>query len=325
MFDMFVGFIIFCLVLFIYVHIQFQLKTASGTEMYELNYQTKNELEYVCDLKRPAIIHQMHCDDICRISNATVLFSQYGAFELMQRPALTSALHVSIPVSTIQLNANTNTNNTNTNQLFENNSDFLIETGIQSQLAMLDLAFRPYMVASCRYDVWIGQGKVETPLRYEVSYRTYLILTEGNATLFLTPPNNSKYLNAVEDYEYFEFRTVAGSNNNPKIKWIEVPMCIGTPIYIPAYWWYRIVMNESSEPKTNKTSISVFQYKTYMNILSILPAIGKHILQLQNIRIHPSTLVQAETCIGAKEHEEEQPDPPLNKPVEPEENPSVVK
>ena len=314
MFDMFVGFIIFCLVLFIYVHIQFQLKTASGTEMYELNYQTKNELEYVCDLKRPAIIHQMHCDDICRISNATVLFSQYGAFELMQRPALTSALNVSIPVSTIQATKGTT-------QLFENNSDFLIETGIQSQLAMLDLAFRPYMVASCRYDVWIGQNRVETPLRYEVSYRTYLILTEGNATLFLTPPNNSKYLNAVEDYEYFEFRTVAGSNNNPKIKWIEVPMCIGTPIYIPAYWWYRIVMNESNT-KTNKTSISVFQYKTYMNILSILPAIGKHILQLQNIR---STLVQAETCIGAKEHEEEQPVELFSKPVEPEENPSVVK
>ena len=48
-------------------------------------------------------------------------------------------------------------------------------------------------------------------------------------------------------------------------------------IYIPAYWWYSIKFNTIS-------SIAVFQYRTYMNTLAIMPDIMMSFLQSQNIK-----------------------------------------
>ena len=41
------GFIIFCLVLFIYLHIQFHLKTSNDLEMYEVEQASKEKLEEI--------------------------------------------------------------------------------------------------------------------------------------------------------------------------------------------------------------------------------------------------------------------------------------
>jgi len=51
----------------------------------------------------------------------------------------------------------------------------------------------------------------------------------------------------------------------------------GKTLYIPAYWWYSIKFNDN-------TSISCFNYRTYMNNLAILPYICLHALQIQNVK-----------------------------------------
>jgi hypothetical protein len=51
----------------------------------------------------------------------------------------------------------------------------------------------------------------------------------------------------------------------------------GKTLYIPAYWWYSIQFNEN-------TSISCFNYRTYMNNLAVLPYICLHALQIQNVK-----------------------------------------
>ena len=46
---------------------------------------------------------------------------------------------------------------------------------------------------------------------------------------------------------------------------------------IPAYWCYSIAYQEMS-------SIAVFQYRTYMNTIAVLPDLILHLLQKHNVK-----------------------------------------
>ena len=110
-------------------------------------------------------------------------------------------------------------------------------------------------------------------------------MTQGSAQIKLAPPHSTKYLYPVYDYENFEFRSPVNpwepqprySADFDKIKCLEFTLLPGKTLYIPAYWWYSIKFN-------NKTSITCFNYRTYMNNLAISPYICLHALQIQNIK-----------------------------------------
>ena len=53
--EIIIGFFIFCLVLFIYLHIQFHLKTGEDLEMYEVDEPSKEKLEEICDIRQPVL------------------------------------------------------------------------------------------------------------------------------------------------------------------------------------------------------------------------------------------------------------------------------
>jgi hypothetical protein len=62
-----------------------------------------------------------------------------------------------------------------------------------------------------------------------------------------------------------------------KMKCLEFTLIPGKTLYIPAYWWYSIKFNKN-------TSISCFNYRTYMNNIAVSPYIGMHALQIQNVK-----------------------------------------
>ena len=78
------GLFIFCLVLFIYLHIQFHLKTSEDLEMYEIEQPSKDKLEEICDLRQPAIF-DFDCEKIMDSSNKTYISNNYHAFEVKIR------------------------------------------------------------------------------------------------------------------------------------------------------------------------------------------------------------------------------------------------
>ena len=101
----------------------------------------------------------------------------------------------------------------------------------------------------------------------------------------LIPPNYSRYLDIQKDYENGEYRSLM----NPwdiqpeyraefnKVKVLDLELTPGMLIYIPAYWNYSICYEEIS-------SVSVFQYRTYMNTIAILPTLVIGLLQKHNIK-----------------------------------------
>ena len=50
-----ISFFIFCLVLFLYLHIYYQLKTSNDLEVFTIQNPSKDKLEEICDIRQPVI------------------------------------------------------------------------------------------------------------------------------------------------------------------------------------------------------------------------------------------------------------------------------
>ena len=283
--EIIIGIFIFCLVLFIYLHIQFHLKTSEDLEMYEVEQPSKDKLEEICDLRQP-VLFDFDCQKIVESSNKSYIANNYNAFEIKIRNVKetdpNSELYIPLPLHAANKLFNEDTNST---YFSENNNEFLEETGVIKSLKYNDEFLRPYMVSNCNYDIMMGSANTCTPFRYEINYRNYYLLTEGSAQIKLAPPHSIKYLYPNYDYENFEFRSpVDPWSPQPKyiadfdkMKCLEFTLTPGKTLYIPAYWWYSIKFNKN-------TSISCFNYRTYMNNIAVAPYIGMHALQIQNVK-----------------------------------------
>lgn len=142
------------------------------------------------------------------------------------------------------------------------------------------------MVSTCMYDIMMASVSTTTPLRYEVNYRNYFLVTQGRVKILLIPPKDSKYLYPISDYDVFEFRSPVNpwkvqpeyQDDFDKIKTLEVELFQGMIMYIPAYWWYSVQF------VVPETSVCSFKYRTHMNSISILPRTMMNVLQNLNIK-----------------------------------------
>lgn len=290
MLDIITGFFIFCVILFLYLHIQFHLKTGDDLEIYEIEQASKDRMEEICDLRQPVLFD---CDEdinkIIQTTNKTSLLDNYPVFEIKIRDHVkpdiplssTEELYVPLP---LHIACKLFQEDTNAKYFTENNQDFLTETGVIKNMTYNDEFLRPRLVSNCNYDIMFGSTNVETPFRYEMNYRNYFIVTEGSLSVKMAPPKSAKYLYPVNDYENFEFRSQIDPWNPQqkfkadfdKIKCLEIVLTPGKFLFIPAYWWYTFKFNEN-------TSVSCFRYRTYMNNVAISPSIAMYALQNQNV------------------------------------------
>jgi len=279
-----INLLIFCIVLFLYLHIYFHIKTSDDLEIYEIDKPSKEKLEEICDLRQPVVFdYNSKIIDIFKQNN---ILDTYGAFDIKIRNTKTPDYDTDIHLPIVFNKALDIIKNDNKETYFvENNMDFLEETTLIKHFSYNDYFLRPPLVSNCNYDYIFGSKNTVTPFRYELNYRNYFLVTEGVATIRLSPFKSSKYLYTNNDYENFEFRSeIDPWNVSPhykadfdKIKCLDVIVNPGYIIYIPAYWYYSIKFNEN-------TSICVFKYRTYMNNFAILPQLILNILQNQNIK-----------------------------------------
>jgi hypothetical protein len=286
MLKLFIGFFIFCIVLFIYLHVQFHLKTSNDLEVYEIDQASKDKLEEICDLRQPIIFDFNNDDKILKTSSKNYILDNYHAFEVKIRNSKihddNSEIYMPLPLHAASKLFIEDKDST---YYSENNMDFLQETGVIKNMQYNDEFIRPAMVSNCNYDILMGSDNTITPFRYEINYRNYFLVTQGSIQVKLAPPKSSKYLFAINDYENFEFRSPV----NPwdvqpqyiadfdKIKCLEITLKVGQTLHVPAYWWYSIKFGKDS-------SISTFFYRTYMNNVAITPNIFMYALQQQNVK-----------------------------------------
>ena len=135
-----IGFFIFCLVLFIYLHIQFHLKTSNDLEMYEVDEFSKEKLEEILDVRQP-VLFDFDNRKIVENTNQTFINSYYPAFEVKLRNSKdetddeNAELFIPLP-----LHAATKLfhEDQKSNYISENNGDFLQETGVIKNMSYYD-------------------------------------------------------------------------------------------------------------------------------------------------------------------------------------------
>ena len=275
---------------FVYIHTHtISFKTSNDLEVYELEQTSKNVLEEICDIMQPTLIDISSEPDLYKIiqtTNKDFLLANYPMFDIKIRNVndINNNNDIMLPLN-LELGNKLFNEDSNASYYSEGNTDFLQETASIKNMTYNDYFLRPYLVSNCYYDFIIGSKNVETPLRYDINYRNYYMVTQGSIKIKLTPPNSSKYLYPIKDYESLEFK----SPINPwepqqkykadfdKIKCLELTLNVGQLLYIPAYWWYSFKFDENS-------SVSCLKYRTYMNNIAISPHIFMYALQNQNIQ-----------------------------------------
>lgn len=277
-----IAFFIFCVILFFYLHIQFHLKTSNELEIYEIEQASKDKMEEICDLRQPVLFDcDEDTDKITKTTNKAFLLENYPIFEVKVRQPDSEAML--LPLA-LHMASKLFAEDKNASYFSEGNSDFLAETGAKKSFTYNDEFLRPFLVSNCNYDVLMGSTGVETPLRYDINYRNYFLVTQGSVKVKMMPPKSSRYLYPISDYENLEFRSPINPWNPQsrftadfdKVKCLEIVLTPGKFLFIPAYWWYSFKFAEN-------TSVSCFNYRTYMNNIAISPHIFMYALQNQNV------------------------------------------
>lgn len=297
---------IFCIVLFLYLHIHFHLKRSNDLEVYEIEQPSKQRLEEVCDIRQPTTFEFYNEQMLGQLSYQGI-HTNYRAFDINIRDV--SKLRTSIdsmsnddsakapqkgtenevvlyiPV-TFKIAHEVLKKDTEMKYISEQNADFIDETGLIKIFQLNDEFLRPYMVSTCMYDIMLASTGTTTPLRYEVNYRNYFLVTQGRIKILLIPPKDTRYLYPINDYDILEFRSPVNpwkvqpeyQDDFDKIKTLEVELFQGMVMFIPAFWWYSIQFI------VHETSVCSFKYRTHMNTLSIAPQLTLNVLQNMNIK-----------------------------------------
>ena len=281
-----IAIIVFCFVLFIYLHVCFHLKKVDDLEIYEICQPSKDKLEEICDLRQPVVTDFMN-EKFASNCNFNNVKANYGGFDIKIRNTKDyddeTELYVPLAISeSVELFKK----DKDAKYISERNSDFLEESGLVNYYQNNDMFLRPSMVSSCSYDIIFASLNVESPLRYEINYRNYIVVTHGKVIVRLFAPKATKYLYSMNDYENFEFISPVNPWNVQakyrgdfdKLRSIDVTLMPGQMIHIPAYWWYSIKFVKSN------TSLCVFKYNTYMSALSISNHLIMRTLQRQNTK-----------------------------------------
>ena len=261
------------------------MKTSNDLEVFTIQNPSKDKLEEICDIRQP-VIFDFHSDEILDSCNLSFIDDTYNAFDIKIRDIKNSDKNSELYIPLLFSEAiKLFQNDDDKKYISENNSDFLEETGLVKTYKYNDSFLRPPLVSNCKYDLLCGSKNTCTPLRYNLNYRNFYYVTDGEIALKLIVPQNSKYLYPEKDYENFEFKSPVNVWNVQnkfkadfnKVKVLDIVLKKGTMIYIPAYWWYSMQFKELS-------SVAVFKYRTYMNTVAILPEILMSILQKQNVK-----------------------------------------
>jgi hypothetical protein len=294
---------IFCIVLFLYLHIHFHLKRSNDLEVYEIEQPSKQRLEEVCDIRQPTTF-EFYNDQLLTQLSYQAIHTSYRAFDIHVRDVSKTPIQNSkddktkiqqkgtehdqvlyIPV-TFKIAHEVLKKDNEMKYISEHNADFIDETGLIKIFQLNDEFLRPYMVSTCMYDILMASTGTTTPLRYEVNYRNYFLVTQGRVKILLIPPKDTRYLYPINDYDILEFRTPVNpwkvqpeyQDDFDKIKTLEVELFQGMVMFIPAYWWYSIQFI------VPETSVCSFKYRTHMNTISIAPQLFLNVLQNMNTK-----------------------------------------
>ena len=276
-----INFLIFCIVLFLYIHIYNHIKTSNYLEVYEIENLSKDKLEDIINFKQPLILNNY---TLINNIDANYLISNYPTFELN---LYNKQNDLFFKIKMDEFNNMVNNDNSN-NYLSYNNNEFLEETTIEKILSSSDTFFRPYNVCNKNYDIIMGTKNSSSQLKYSINSRNILYLSSGQIEVTLCPPKYYKNLHVEKNYELLDFYSLINmaniqpiyKNDYHKVKFLRVLLNTNQVLIIPPYWFYSIKFLEEN------TIVFLNSYRTFTSSIAIIPDLFTQLLQQQNLKLN---------------------------------------
>lgn len=285
--------LIFTIILFLYIHIQYQLKKNNDLEYYSFENINKYKLEEAQELRQPIIFYCKSETNSTEnslltfynfknldIINFELLKEKFKSFDIKVKNMNKSVI---VPI-TIENGLKLLESDNNYISLF--NSEFLDETKLDNIIQNEDMYLKPELLMNSYYDIIMGCKDSYTSLNYSKNFKNYLYVTQGKIKIKLTVPDSGKYFRENVNHEHFTFESNDNIWNNEeknknrldKVKFLEFELESGKLISIPPYWWYSFKFEEK------ENVVLSLSYRTYMNTISILPSLFVSFLQQQNTK-----------------------------------------
>jgi len=279
--ELVINFMIFCIVLFIYIHVYNHIKTSNYLEVYEIENLSKDKFEDIINFKQPLLLNN---SSLIENIDANYLISNYPTFDLNLYNKQ-NGLFLKTKVEDFDAIINNDTSN---NYITYNNKEFLEETTIEKLLSSSDTFFRPYNVCNKNYDIIMGKKNNNTQLKYSINSRNILYLSSGKIEVTMCPPKYYKNLHVQKNYELLDFYSAIDINNIQsnykndyhKVKFLRVLLNTTQVLIIPPYWFYSIKFLEEN------TIVFFNSYRTYTSSIAIVPDLFIQLLQENNLKLN---------------------------------------
>lgn len=274
----------FIIVLFIYVHIQFQLTTSDEKDVYVLDGITNISMEEVFDLKQPIVMNTFLPSeiDICKDINKYTI-SNHGVKDINIYDNQRSNIHTHVS-SSITSAIKLFDADDKSQYYSENNNEYLVNTDNMFQNIQKHLSFLiPPLKSGERKDILFGSNGSTTSLQYSINYRNFFTVTNGTLQIKMVHPKTIKDAGINIKSDYFNLGFFSDEhvwNDDSKIATIDTTLYEGQTICIPPYWLYSFKF-------TNETFLWSTSYNTYMTDIA---TIHHKILQLMHRFTKPSVI-----------------------------------
>jgi len=279
--ELVVNFMIFCIVLFIYIHVYNHIKTSNYLEVYEIENLSKDKFEDIINFKQPLLLNN---SSLLNNIDVNYLISNYPTFDLNLYNKQ-NGLFLKTKMEDFDAIINSDTSN---NYISYNNKEFLEETTIEKLLSSNDSFFRPYNVCNKNYDIIMGKKNNATQLKYSINSRNILYLSSGKIEVTMCPPKYYKNLHVQKNYELLDFYSAIDINNVQnsykndyhKVKFLRLLLKTTQVLIIPPYWFYSIKFLEEN------TIVFLNSYRTYTSCIAIVPDLFIQLLQENNLKLN---------------------------------------
>ena len=173
--------LIFCLTLFLYLHVYFHIKTSDELEIFDIEQPSKDKLEEICDLRQPMRMDFVNenLETACDRSSITKSYQSFDVRIRNVKEPICDVGDLHLPLRWKNA-VDVMEKDTKQQYMVSANSGFLDETGLSKTYRDADVFIRPYLVANSHYDYITGSTGVRSPFAYDIHYRNYFFVASSN-------------------------------------------------------------------------------------------------------------------------------------------------
>lgn len=241
----------FICVLFLYIHIQFQLSPSEERQIFVIEKLVNAPIEEIFELKQPIIMNLMHTHITNELTKEKI-YNECQNMDISIYDNLRINTHAHILSSVTASSALFDTDEEARYYTEKNteNISTLPSTSVIKKINATHNIFTPPLCSKEKTDVLFGSNNVTTMPQHSIMFRNIFTISTGTIDVRLIHPDDIVKNNIIikSDYTDMTFFTQSDFDlwNNDSSDIIKATVHTGETISIPPYWIYSFRYRENA-------------------------------------------------------------------------------